>query len=144
MSRWYDANDAKIEELVGKILVSAESTGDELRLKTTDGKTYLFYHSQDCCESVTIDDICGDLDSLVGSPLLIAREDTNVPDKSKGALENESKGVTYDYRNGVGVYEDESCTWTFYQFATIKGYVTVKWYGSSNGYYSERVDLVVV
>lgn len=68
-----------------------------------------------------IEDICGDLNALVGSPILIARED------SSSDLQPGNEG-------------DDSYTWTFYNFATTKGYVAVRWYGTSNGYYSESVD----
>ena len=115
--------DPIIEDMVGRTFTSVTSTVDELVFKDETG-TFTFYHEYDCCESVEIESIVGDLADLVGEPLLIAEEaksDTN------------PEGVHHEYH--------ESFTWTFYKFATRKGYVDVRWYGESNGYYSEEVDL---
>ena len=102
-----------------EVLVIRDNEG--LLFVTEDGDKYYFYHEQECCESVDIDDIVGNLNDLVGSPILIAEGINNVDLSPQ-------------------VNRDESYTWTFYKFSTIKGSVTVKWYGQSNGYYSERVD----
>ncbi len=88
----------------------------------TPSYTYRMFHRQDCCESVGIEDIAGNLDDLVGSSITLAEESVNTTDRSHEE------------------YPDSSWTWTFYRFATAKGYVTIRWYGSSNGYYSESVD----
>jgi len=112
---------AEVSELLGKVLIKVEAMAgnDEILFICQDGSKYRMFHDQDCCESVSIEDICGDLDTLIGNPLLIAEESTNQEDPKKYA---------------------ESFTWTFYKFATIKGYVTIRWYGESNGYYSEEVN----
>jgi hypothetical protein len=97
---------------------------DTLEFESTCGRKFVLFHDRDCCESVTIDDIAGDLEDLVGSPLTLSEEAS-------------SADMWYENSKEDG---DESFTWTFYRFATAKGYVTVRWYGTSNGYYSESVS----
>lgn len=110
-------------EMIGKVMVSASASQEEMIFVDTDGNRYTFYHEWDCCESVSIEDICGDLNDLVGAPLYMAEE-----------VDSDGREVppTPEYC--------DSETWTFYRFATAKGFVTVRWYGTSNGYYSESVS----
>lgn len=124
MSYWN--KKLKFEELIGKVFIKIEKVGDdEIYFHTNDGQILKMYHDQDCCESVYIEDICGDLDDLINSPITMAEEIYNVDE------------------DALNEYDD-SFTWTFYKFATSKGYVTIRWYGTSNGYYSESVNFVVV
>lgn len=115
------------EVLKGKTLAMVENKGDEVLFVTADGERYKLYHSQDCCESVTVEDVCGDLADLIGSQILQAEEVTS---------DTNPEGVTKEYQ--------DSFTWTFYKLATLKGAVTIRWYGESNGYYSESVDFARV
>lgn len=108
----------EISELIGKTCTRCDGETFECN----DGSVYEFYHAQDCCESVGIYDIVGDLGDLVGSPLVLAEEVSN------------SDELTPDFS------PTDSYTWTFYRFATVNGTVTVRWLGESNGYYSEAVS----
>jgi hypothetical protein len=133
---------AKIEDLVGKVLSEIKNDDTELVFTCNDGKQYKMYHSQDCCESVSIDDICGDLNDLIGVPILKAEEvsDTDFEARWEGGF---TETTEYgDRKTKDGEYFPESYTWTFYHIATIKGYVTIRWFGESNGYYSESVDFI--
>ena len=116
-----------MEQMLGLTFVEVTgSVGDgEMTFVTADGQRFMFAHMQDCCEYVSIEDICGNLQDLVGSPLLQAEEVSGVTP------------VEFDET------EHDSVTWTFYKFATCKGYVDVRWLGESNGYYSESVELFV-
>ena len=113
--------DGDINQMVGLTFHHIEGGEKEsdvlLFVGAGDTPSFKFYHEQDCCESVSIEDIVGDLNDLVGVPILEAREDSQ-----------DGGGDGY-----------ESATWTFYNFRTIKGSVTVRWLGTSNGYYSESV-----
>lgn len=115
----------EFKELTGKTLVKIDGKvgEDEMVFYCDNGKKYTLYHDQNCCESVSIDDICGDLNDLIGTPILLAEEATS---------EENPEGVKKEYQ--------DSFTWTFYKLSTIKGSVTIRWYGKSNGYYSESVS----
>ncbi len=115
-----------INELVGKTLTKCDvSLGrDEIIFEVSDIERYRLYHSQDCCESVSIEDICGDLSDLIGSPITQAEENSS-GDNPEGIKPQ---------------YQGDSFTWTFYRISTAKGQVVIRWYGESNGYYSESVD----
>jgi hypothetical protein len=113
---------AHLNEIMGKTMKTVTNTGEAIVFECDDGDTFSLHHEQDCCEHVTIDEVHGDLADLVGTPLIQAEEEVSYND-----------GPANDYT--------ESYTWSFYKFATIKGYVTVKFYGESNGYYSESANL---
>lgn len=132
--------DAEISELVGKTVVSIDKKDDELIFICATGEKYKMYHSQNCCERVIIEDICGDLNDLIGTPIVKAEEVLN--DDFVNAFEGKFHKVegSYSEKDDKGNYKPVSYTWTFYKFATIKGYVDIRWYGESNGYYSEFVD----
>ena len=115
-------------ELVGKTLVKIERSGGRDRERdevmdfvADDGSVYRCAHSQDCCEYVRVEDIAGDLDDLIVTPILHAEESTS--------------DTPPEGHPGVS----ESATWTFYRLGTIKGTVVIRWLGESNGYYSESV-----
>jgi len=106
---------------VQDILVDREN--EEITFLFLDCKVKLHHH-QDCCESVVIDDINGDFEDLNRTILLVAEE-----------------RVSDEPEEGDKAYDSD--TWTFYTFRSLKGSVDVKWHGSSNGYYSESVNISV-
>jgi hypothetical protein len=111
------------QEMIGQVFDGVyihDGSGEVLFENST--MSVCFYHDQGCCENVYVESHDGDPNWLVGSPIIQAEQVDNIdiPDTPDNA--------------------DESYTWTFYKFATVKGSVTVRFFGSSNGYYSEDVD----
>lgn len=129
-------NSLDFSTLVGKTFNKIETANLDWDFKPTElwfeneTEAYKLYHQQDCCESVYLADVTGELEDLINSPILMAYVASNQEDVTK-EIRKESKDF-------------DSETWTFYHLATIKGYVTLRWIGTSNGYYSEDVDFVKV
>ncbi|KPK37453.1 MAG: hypothetical protein AMJ65_14515 [Phycisphaerae bacterium SG8_4] len=93
----------------------------QLNFHMESGDTYHMYHGQDCCEQVYIEEIVGDLGSLIGLPILEAEKASNGPKEIEGGYGGEEQ-------------------WTFYKLGTNRGHVNIRWYGTSNGYYSMGVS----
>lgn len=112
--------DVLKDNILNDIRIVKDNGDDIIYFDTLDNKHYKMYHEQDCCESVYIESIVGDIKDLLNTPILMAEEASN--------------GVAPNHRN-----QSKTGTWTFYKLATINGYVTIRWFGDSNGYYSESV-----
>lgn len=89
-------------------------------------ESFLLEHSQTCCENVWIEDIVGELSDLENSEILMAE---HILVEAKIG-EEESFG-----------YENELRESNWFKLATLKGYVTIRFNGTSNGYYSVSADL---
>lgn len=126
MIRRSNHNDTDFSSLAGLTIASIEGMelGEaEIHIKTTCGRHFVMYHWEDCCEEVLLEDVVGDVGDLIGLPILMAEASTS---------EENPKG------------DPDAFLWTFYKLATSKGYVDLRWYGTSNGYYSMGVSFCEV
>ena|SRR5271166_292940 len=116
-------NEVDFESIVGKTFTRVEGKeGDEI-IRFIGDESFVMYYEHDCCASCSVDDITGDLADLENTPILSAEE-----------------AISGEWPEGVVRSDaDDSFTWTFYRIRTIKGTVVIRWFGTSNGYYSESV-----
>ena len=119
----------ELSELLGETMTHVTVTKDSsgIIFDTKYGECYVMMHAQECCECVEVEDICGDLEDLCNYPITLV-EETSSYDSFNKKVENQA----------------DSYTWTFYRLSTYKGGVVIRWFGSSNGNYSEKVCLYKV
>ncbi|MGE0278305.1 MAG: hypothetical protein AB7R40_23160 [Nitrospiraceae bacterium] len=113
-------NDVSFEALKGLVLTEirgAEAGSDRVTFITEAGDVFVQRHFQDCCESVSVEEVIGEIGDIINQEILEAYESTDV------------------HENGWG-----TGTWTFYTIRTNRGTLVIRWLGESNGYYSEAVD----
>lgn len=120
----YDLH-VELSDLVGKTIKEIkgmEKDSEAVDIHTECGNIYRFFHKQDCCENVWLEDFDAEVDDLLGSVVLSAEEVSNIQEDNEWG----------------------SQTWTFYKIETNKGGIWMRWCGESNGYYSEDVSFIHV
>lgn len=105
-------------DLLDKILISVEANllAHEVVFTCQDNTIYKLYHGQDCCEEVRLEDVTGDINDLLNSPIKMAEVVSSQDD------------------------EQNFICWSFYKLATEKGYVTFRWMSDENSNYSTEVS----
>lgn len=116
-------------EFSGKIIEEirgCKKHSNEVTIKFTDGTSLKFYHQQNCCETVLLEDFDTAPEHLINTNIISIEERKYL-----------------DSENAVKPLNDlaESYTWTFYIIKTSKFTMWMRWYGESNGWYSEEVDI---
>lgn len=126
-----------ISVLVGLTLTAIDAKRDdedgdivELWFRTECGRTFRMFHEQDCCETVYLNDCGGcSIEDVVGDTILHAETASTQGDEVMQKFFSEG---------------GERHLWTFYKISTVFTSLTLRWLGSSNGYYAEDVSFVEV
>lgn len=120
-------NNHLLDKMHGLIVTNIDISDDDILITTEGNNQFRFYHDQECCESVYIYDCNDDLKVLENKKL---------------------ESVFYDCIHNVDPDDitnsdqyRESFTWTNVYFVTNEKTVCVRWYGESNGYYNETIDI---
>jgi hypothetical protein len=113
-ANFFELKGLRIERIEG--LCAGE---DDVRIVTTapENPTFRLYHQQDCCESVQVESVTGNLNDHIGKVITLAEEDS--------------------VRADIG----ESSTRTTFKLQTEAGELVIVWLGESNGYYCEEVSV---
>jgi len=114
----------QIEDMVGLVFTRVVSNSESVTFYLTQDDYFVLKHLQNCCECVWLEDVCGDLTDLENTPMVVAEELSSHPDYQ-------------DENTDYGIQE-----WTFYNFRTNKGTVSLRFCGTSNGYYSVGVNVL--
>ncbi len=114
---------SKFSDLEGLTITRIEGAQRDsgVILFTASDRLFRMCHHQDCCEHVVVESVTGNLADMLGEKVINAVENSN-SDEAPRSL------------------GDESYTWTTYTIRTQSATVVIRWYGVSNGCYSEAVD----
>lgn len=114
-----------ITYLVGKVIDDIQINNEETEVAffLSNGELMVLHHEQDCCEQFWLEDFDGEPYEICNCKIMSAEE--------RISHEEEVRQV------------DDSATWTFYVIRSLRGTVTLRFCGTSNGYYSERCDIIV-
>ena len=115
-------------KLIGKTIKSItglSESSEVVIINFTDGSLITQTHDQDCCETVQVEQVDGPVAKHIGAKFY--------------GLDEKEIG---NYEQVVNGYD--SLTATFYTLKTSAGYLDWRWYGESNGYYSESVDTSII
>jgi len=115
-----------ITDMIGETLthIDIDAGKNEILLTTNRGVRIKIYHAQDCCESVVIHDTQGNWHDLVGKVIIEA----GLAEDCKSPPPKDAEYV-------------ESHTWTTIKLSVDDATVISRWFGESNGYYSESVSI---
>jgi hypothetical protein len=140
---WDESWSCTFDDLKGRVLTSVVRLDNSMIFTDNDDSVFQLMHRQSCCEHVYIESIVGDLFDLINNPILMAEQVSN---SNKGEVPASALSEDYVYDDDMNestiMRPPKSYTWTFYKLATIKGYVDIRFFGSSNGCYSESADLI--